>query len=75
MLLIATLASAFLVLGYMFGFQAFRNIYVIAILSITSILIIEPMIAYLIFRQLPTKGAIIGFILESLGFLAALFID
>jgi hypothetical protein len=39
-------------------------------MSITSILIIEPLIAYLVLKQLPTKGALIGLILGALGFAA-----
>lgn len=73
MLLVMTVGGGFLVAGYMLGFNSFKNIWVISIASITAILIIEPLLAYSLFKQMPTKGAIIGFILGVLGFIAALF--
>lgn len=65
------LAGAFLIAGYMIGYKSFKNIWVVSALSITSILIMEPLIGYLIFHQLPTRGALIGLVLGAAGFLAA----
>ena len=73
MLLIMTISGGFLIAGYMLGFNAFKNIWAISIASITAILIIEPILAYSFFKQTPTTGAIVGFILGVLGFIAALF--
>jgi Na+-driven multidrug efflux pump len=74
-ILIITIVGSILILtGYMLGFRAFKNIWIVSVISITSILIIEPILAYLIFKQLPTKGAGIGLILGALGFAATLFI-
>jgi hypothetical protein len=73
MFLIAVVAAGFLVLGYMLGFKTFKNIWIVSVISITSILIIEPFLAYTIFQQLPTKGALIGLVFGGLGFMAALF--
>ncbi|UCD03699.1 MAG: hypothetical protein JSW73_04125 [Candidatus Woesearchaeota archaeon] len=72
MLIVILLAEAFLILGYMFGFSTFKNIWVISVASITSILIMEPILAYTFFNQLPTKGAVVGFVLGVLGFISAM---
>ena len=75
MILIATIAGILLILGYTLGYQSFKNIWIVGVISITSILILEPILAFTIFKEFPTKGAIIGFTLEILGFLATIFID
>lgn len=73
MFLIITIAGGFLIAGYMLGFTAFKNIWIVSVVSITSILIMEPVLAYAIFKQLPTKGAIIGLVLGFFGFIATIF--
>jgi hypothetical protein len=72
--LIIIIGGAFLVIGYMRGIDAFKNIWIVSVISITSILIIEPILNYAIFHQLPTRGAALGFIFGILGFVLALFI-
>ena len=72
MFLLICLASGFLVAGYMLGFKAFQNIWIVSVVSITSTLILEPIISYAIFRQLPGTGATIGLILETIGFLTTI---
>jgi cellulose synthase/poly-beta-1,6-N-acetylglucosamine synthase-like glycosyltransferase len=74
MFLISIVGGGFLILGYMFGINNFKNIWIVSVISITSILIIEPVLAYAIFHQLPTRGAALGFIFGILGFVLALFI-
>ncbi len=74
MFFIITIAGGLLIVGYMIGINAFKNIWIVSVASITSILIIEPILAYLIFKQLPTTGAIIGLILGALGFIATIFL-
>jgi len=64
--------SIFLIEGYMLGYTAFRNIWIVSAISITSILIVEPLLAYDLFQQLPTKGALVGFVAGIIGFAAAL---
>lgn len=71
--LTVTLAGLFVISGYMLGFKAFKNIWMITALSITSILLVEPILAYMIFRQIPTKGAAVGLFLGTLGMLATIF--
>jgi hypothetical protein len=64
----------FLIAGYILGFNAFKNIWIISVASITTFLIVEPLTAYTLFKQMPTTGSIIGFILGVLGFIAAIFL-
>jgi len=71
--LVIALASAFLIAGYMLGFRSFKNIWVVSVISLTTILIAEPIIDYLVFRQMPTAGALIGLILAATGFVFAVF--
>jgi hypothetical protein len=73
MFLLITLAGGFLIAGYMLGFNAFKNIWIVSVISITAILIAEPILAWTIFQQTPTTGAIIGFILGAIGLLISLF--
>ncbi len=61
-----------LLLGYIFGFKTFKNIWIVSVISITSILIAEPILNYLIFQQLPTKGALMGLILGIIGLILSL---
>lgn len=73
MFLVMVIAGGFLIAGYMLGFKTFKNIWVVSVISIAAILVIEPILAYSVFKQLPTRGAAIGFILGVLGAIAALF--
>jgi len=68
--LVIALAGCLLIAGYMIGYKSYRNIWIVSAMSITSILIMEPLIGYLVFQQLPTRGALIGLILGALGFIA-----
>lgn len=65
--------GALLVAGYTLGYKAFQNIWVVSAISITSILLIEPILAYGFFRQMPTYGALAGLLLGAAGFCLALF--
>jgi len=72
MLLIFMVGGGFLTAGYIFGYKIFKNIWIVSAVSITSILIIEPILAILFFKQWPTTGAAIGLILGAIGFIFAL---
>ena len=71
---VITIAGGILVLCYMFAFSIFKNIWVVSVISITPILIMEPTLAYAIFHQLPTKGALIGFVLGAIGFVSTILV-
>jgi hypothetical protein len=64
------LAGALLIAGYMYGYRSFKNIWIVSAVSITSILIMEPLIGFIVFQQLPTRGAVLGLIFGALGFAA-----
>jgi len=71
---VMTLAGLLLIAGYMFGIKYLNNIWIVGVVSIASIIIMEPLITYSLFHELPSKGALIGLILGILGLLSALFI-
>ncbi len=70
--IIATVAGFFLVTGYLTGYKLFKNIWVVSVISVTSILILEPIMNVTMFHQTPTKGAAVGFVLGVLGLIAAM---
>lgn len=72
MSVVAFIAGLLLILGYALGFKAFRNIWVVSVASVTSILIVEPLIVYAVFHELPNRGAAVGLILGALGFIATM---
>ncbi|MCX6755164.1 MAG: hypothetical protein NT068_01300 [Candidatus Nomurabacteria bacterium] len=67
MFILMTIAGGLLVAGYMFAFKGFKDIWIVSVISITSILFMEPIINYLIFHELPSRGTAIGFIFGILG--------
>jgi hypothetical protein len=69
-----TFGGFLLLTGYMLSMQSFKNIWVVTVISISSIIIAEPILNYAITHQSPTRGALIGFILGALGLLATLFL-
>lgn len=67
-------AGILLLVGYMLGLKAFENIYIVSVVSITSILVLEPLLAFLVLHQLPTRGAVVGLVLGGVGLFSALFV-
>ncbi len=74
MLGIMILGGICLVAGYMLGYKAFKNIWIVTAISITAILIVEPAINYSLFHELPTKGALSGLVLGIVGIGLTLFV-
>lgn len=74
LILAVVIGSLFLLAGYCLGIKAYGDIWTVCAVSITSILISEPIIAYTLFGDLPHRGALVGFVLGSLGLLATLFL-
>lgn len=74
MAVIMTFAGFFALLGYSLGITVLKNIWIVSVVSIASELILEPFLDYKILKQLPTKGAAIGFVLGAVGIMAALLI-
>lgn len=74
MFLVIALAGAFLVAGFTLGYGAFKNIWIVSVLSLTSILVTEPLISYAIFHELPTRGAWFGLAFGLMGCVSAMFL-
>ena len=69
---ISVAACVLLVYGYTYGYQAFKNIWIVTAISISGILVVEPIVAWLLFKELPTTGASIAFILAVIGIVLSL---
>jgi len=61
-----------LVYGYTFGYQAFKNIWIVTAISIAAILAVEPLVAWLLFREMPTTGAFIALVLGVIGIITSI---
>jgi hypothetical protein len=58
----------------MVGYAHLKNIWIVMAVSVGSIVVVEPLLAYMMFEHLPTTGAVIGLVLGVVGILAALFL-
>ena len=72
MFLVMAVAGGLLLLGYILGFGAFKNIWIVSVASIMAILVVEPILAWTMFKQFPNLGSIIGLALGILGFIVAM---
>lgn len=73
MFLIMSIGGFLLITGYLLGYRVYHNLWIITVISITTLLIAEPLVIYFIFNQIPSKGALIGFILGIIGLFCTLF--
>lgn len=71
---VTVISGLLILLGYYFGYRSFRNIWVVTALSIGSVLITEPTVSWLIFKELPTRGASIGIGFGLIGIICATFL-
>lgn len=67
---VMVLSVLLLLAGYMLGLRSFKNIWIVSAISITSILIAEPIINFAVMNQMPTRGSLIGLIFGILGFIS-----
>jgi hypothetical protein len=67
-----TLAGIPLLLGYHYGYKAFGSMWPVMAVSVTSILLIEPVMVLAMFGDLPKRGALVGAILGGIGLLVTL---
>ncbi len=70
--LFALVSTFMLLCGYMFGLRAFKNIWIVTVISVTSILVAEPLMTYFVSNQVPTKGAVAGLLLGFVGLILTL---
>ncbi len=68
------LSGLALVAGYMLGYRAFASIWVITVISVSSLLIIEVALCCLMFNESPSLGSKLGLACGALGFLLSLTI-
>lgn len=74
MFVLVSLGGILLVFGYALGYMHLKNIWIIFAISLGAILVIEPILTVLLFRDVPTAGSLIGLVLGAFGALAALFL-
>lgn len=63
--------TTLLIFAYMLGVKYLGNIWIVTVVSMGAVLFIEPLFNLLYIGQMPTPGALIGFVLGALGILAA----
>jgi drug/metabolite transporter (DMT)-like permease len=73
-IVMSIVAVCLLVYGYIFGYQAFKNIWIVTAISIVGILVVEPLVAWLLFREMPTTGAFIALIFGVIGIITSILI-
>lgn len=59
----AVIFSLLILWGYIYGYKYFEKIWIITIISWSSILIIEPVLNYLIFKELPVGNTLVASVL------------
>ncbi|MBV7479053.1 hypothetical protein [Pseudomonas sp. PDM31] len=69
-LILICIAGVSLVFAYWLGYQATGNIWVVTVASLTLLLVLEPIVIYAMLKELPERGALIGFILGATGLIA-----
>ncbi|MGE8412724.1 MAG: hypothetical protein ACN6QY_10215 [Pseudomonas sp.] len=72
--LIMCLGGLCLLAAYWLGYVAVGDIWIITVVSVTSLLILEPLVIWALFQQMPGRGALIGFCLGALGMLSAVLL-
>ena len=70
---IITLAGVPLLIAYYFGQKAFNSMWPVMAASLTSVLLIEPLVIWLMFRDLPSKLSIVSMVLGTTGLIITLF--
>lgn len=72
--LIMCFAGICLIGAYWLGYLAVGDIWMITVVSVTSLLLLEPLVIWSVFRELPGRGTLIGCCLGALGMLSAVFL-
>lgn len=72
--LVIALIGAIIFLGSIyFGFSVFRDVWLLAIISICAIVIVQPILIYLFFGSLPKNLTLLSFILAIIALIFSLF--
>jgi hypothetical protein len=59
--------------GYVLGLRAFKSIWIVGTISVASIVVAEPVLAYGVAGQTPTRSALWGFLLSLVALLISTF--
>lgn len=60
--------------AYWLGYKAVGDIWVVTVVSVTSLLLLEPLVVWCLFQEVPGRGALIGFFLGALGMVATVLL-
>lgn len=60
--------------AYWLGYRVVGDIWVVTVVSVTSLLILEPIVVWTLFHEAPGRGALIGFCLGALGMLSTVLL-
>lgn len=70
-IVLMSIAGVSLIFAYWLGYQGSGNIWVVTVASLTLLLILEPIVIYVMLKELPGRGATIGFLLGAAGLVSA----
>jgi hypothetical protein len=62
-----TLAGIPLLIGYRYGYQSFGSMWPVMVVSVVSILIVEPLLVTMMFKETPSWGSVAGFVCGVVG--------
>ena len=62
-----TLAGIPLLYGYRTGYESFGNMWPVAVASLVSILIVEPLLIWGMFADVPSKNSLLGLLFGLIG--------
>jgi hypothetical protein len=60
--------------GYVLGLRAFKNVWVVGTISVSAIVLCEPVLAYGVTGQAPSGGALWAFVLSVTALVIALVV-
>lgn len=60
--------------AYWLGYVAVGDIWIVTVVSVTSLLLLEPIVVWSLFHEAPGRGALIGFVLGALGMLSTVLL-
>lgn len=69
-LVLMCFAGICLLAAYWLGYVAVGDIWIVTVVSVISLLLLEPVVVWALFHESPGRGALIGFTLGALGMLA-----
>ena len=68
-----TLAGIPLLLGYHYGYKAFGSMWAVMAVSVVTILIVEPVLVWAMFREIPSRTSLVALSLGAVGLGLLLF--